>query len=122
MAVTLANVSTPNQTYVQGEILGLKAVLMDVTFDNSYATAGESVTASQLNLNTIEYIFPFVAKNAAGTAVLPGIGYPSGAGKLSALLQLYRYDGASAGKASLEEAAAAFDASLFTARVLVLGT
>ena len=39
----------------------------------------------------------------------------------SIALQLLRYDGAAAGKASLEEAANAFDASLFTARILLLG-
>lgn len=122
MAVTVANVSTPNQTYVQGEVLGLKAVLVDITFDSSYVTAGEAVTATQVNLNTIEYVFPTFVKNAAGTASMLCFGYPSGAGKLSALLQLQRYDGASAGKANFEEAANAFDASAFTGRFLILGT
>jgi hypothetical protein len=96
--------------------------VVDVTFDSSYPTGGEAVTAADLGWDQVHgAVVLFDAKNSAGTAVLPVVAVPNST-KTQVTLQLYRYDGASAGKANLEEAAAAFNASAFTARIKFLGT
>lgn len=84
----------------------------------NYTTGGESITPSMVGLSKrIEQVLTDGgAKNAAGTLMIP-VRFDYSAGKL----QIFRYDGASAGKASLEEAAANFDASLFTARITFIG-
>lgn len=119
MAVTISNVTAdPNQGTVYG--LPWKFALKDITFDNSYPTTGEVVTATQVGLNMLVGAWPAQAVNAAGTAMLPVYVEVNSTGS-QATLQLFRYDGASAGKANLEEAANAFDASTFTARVMFYG-
>ena len=37
---------------------GLFAVIADVTFDNSYPTGGEALTANQFGLNTMSFVLP----------------------------------------------------------------
>lgn len=112
MALTISRLS-PNADRVEGN---KRVKVRDVTFDSSYATGGESLTPADVGLKKIETVRGLVAKNAAGTSALPLV-YDYTNQKL----QIYRYDGASAGKASLEEAAAAFDASAFTARLELIG-
>ena len=95
----------------------------DVTFSNSYATGGDVLgttlvlAARAVGLySTIHQVIVDHAKNAAGTSLVV-VRYDYAAGKL----QAYRYDGASVGKAFLEEVTAAVDLSLFTARLTFIG-
>lgn len=122
MALTLAQISRPNSAISEFQFGEFKCRIMDVTFDASYPTGGEVLTAASLGWN---YLYGSlggnpIAMNAAGTLGIPVYVEPNAAGT-QVTLQLLRYDGASAGKASLEEAAAAFDASLFTTRLYLLG-
>jgi hypothetical protein len=121
MPVALAEVSNPNGPQVWGSEPPYKTHLMDVTFDNSYPTTGEIVTATQVSLSQIVDVQVVrQPTNAAGTLALIATCEPNASGS-QAVIQLYRYDGAAAGKASLEEAANAFDASLFTGRFKFIG-
>lgn len=120
MAVTIAEVAHPNAAQTEFPFGIYKARIIDVTFDASYVTTGEPLTAASLGWNGVVYSFPSLAMNAAGTLGMP-VYAEANATQSQLTLQLLRYDGASAGKASLEEAANAFDASLFTARLLVIG-
>jgi hypothetical protein len=102
MALTITKVT--NGDYVVGN---KKIRTRDITFDNSYATGGMSLTAMATDAG---------AKNSAGTSVVP-VRYDYTNSKL----QAYRYDGASAGKAFLEEVANAVDLSSFTVRAVFTG-
>ena len=121
MAVTVTNVTNPGGLLSEGQLGQLKFRIVDILFDASYLTTGEPLTAASFGWI---YFFGGIvvnhAKNAAGTLAMPLTIVANSTGS-SIALQLLRYDGAAAGKASLEEAANAFDASLFTARVLLLG-
>lgn len=122
MPVTVTQVSRPNAQITESTVGEFKLRVLDVTFDNSYVTTGEPLTAASLGWS---FLFGHIggiamAKNAAGTLAMPVTVTPNASGS-QVLLQAYRYDGASAGKASLEEAANAFDASTFTARLYLLG-
>ena len=122
MAVTVAQVSRPNAAISETTVGEFKLRVVDVTFDNSYVTTGEPLAATALGWS---YFYGHlggtaIATNATGTLALPVIVKPNASGSQVTLF-LYRYDGASAGKASLEEAANAFDASTFTARLYLLG-
>jgi hypothetical protein len=111
MALTITKVAGADTVF------GNKRVkVRDITFDSSYPTTGESLTAADVGLTKIDFVETQGAKNSAGTAQVPVV-YDYTNSKL----QIYRYDGASVGKANLEEAAAAFDASAFTARVRFVG-
>lgn len=97
----------------------------DITFSSSYATGGDLfatatsalIAAQAVGLKeAIHQVLVDHAKNAAGTSLVP-VRYDYSAGKL----QAYRYDGASAGKAFLEEVTAAVDLSLFTCRLTFVG-
>lgn len=93
-----------------------KVKVRDITFDNSYATGGLSLKPSDVRLSAIHFVLGAVAKNAAGTSSVPVV-YDYTNQKL----QAFRYDGASAGKAFLEEVAAAVDLSTFTVRLTFIG-
>jgi hypothetical protein len=112
MALTITKVT--NGDYVVGN---KKVRTRDITFDNSYATGGMSLTAANVGLrNIVAMATDAGAKNSAGTSVVP-VRYDYTNSKL----QAYRYDGASAGKAFLEEVANAVDLSAFTVRAVFTG-
>lgn len=112
MALTIAKVSGGD--YVIGN---KKVRTRDITFDNSYATGGIACTAASVGLRQVTSAFcDGGAKNAAGTSLVP-VRYDYANNKL----QAYRYDGASAGKAFLEEVTAAVDLSTFTVRMTFVG-
>lgn len=48
MALTIAQVSTPNAEMHEGQLMGLRARILDITFDSSYLTTGEVLTAASL--------------------------------------------------------------------------
>lgn len=112
MALTVTKVT--NGDYVVGN---KKVRTRDITFDSSYATGGESLTASDVGLRSVVAVATDGgAKNSAGTSLVP-VRYDY----TNAKLQAYRYDGASAGKAFLEEVTAAVDLSAFTVRAVFTG-
>lgn len=121
MALTVTPVASPNSINVEFPIGIYRGKLMDITFDNSYVTTGEILLASAVGwtqiFGAITWIQPI---NAAGTLMLPAA-VKANAANTQLTFQAYRYDGSSAGKASLEEAANAFDASAFTGRFMLLG-
>lgn len=119
MAVTISDVTAdPNQGTVYG--LPWKFALKDVTFDGSYPTGGETVTAAQVGLNMLVGAWPAWAANADGTLGLPVYVKVNSTGS-EATLFAYGYDGSEAGAASLEEKGDTFDADAFTARVMFYG-
>lgn len=110
MALTV----TPKKVFVIGD---RKEAHYDVTFDNSYPTGGETLGPTELQLDSVDIIEAGpIARNAAGTSAVP-VGYDYTNSKL----QAYRYDGASAGKAFLEEVANTVDLSTFTVRIRAVG-
>src|SRR3954454_12012000 len=116
MALTLSKITNAGRS-IDGVPGANRVVYRDVTFDNSYATGGLSLTPASLGLKAIFHVRPDgPAINAAGTSAL-GVKYNYATQKL----QAYRYDGASAGKAFLEEVAAAVDLSTFTVRLAIEG-
>lgn len=121
MALTVTDISTPNAAVTVFPFGVFKAKMVDVLFDNSYVTTGEPLAASSLGwtqvFGAIVMTWP---SNAAGTASM-GLVVKKSTDNSQLTLQLQGYDGASAGKANFEEKANAFDASAFTARLLVLG-
>lgn len=92
---------------------GSKVAVVSVTFDSSYATGGESLVASDVNLNTIDFVI-----------VEPKGGYVFSYDYTNAKIQAYRTkDPAAAGGADipLPEVANAVDLSLIVTRALVVG-
>ena len=124
MAVTLAKVANPNQIETVIDYGPFKGVFKVVTLDNSYLTTGEVVTAAQVGFRVIVGVVDLQGgagfSNAAGTQTLPALAKVSATGSQVAF-QAQRYDGASAGKANLEEAAATTDLSLFSGKFLFIG-
>lgn len=84
-----------------------------VTFDSSYPTGGEPVTAATFQLQRLDHIMPFTARNAAGTLHLIG-GWDHTNSKL------FLAWGAASG-APFAEVANTTDLSAFTARITALG-
>lgn len=82
----------------------------------NYTTGGETITPASVGLNVIENVSGGPFKTSTGVNILDW-SYDFAANKI----QYYRYDGASVGKASLEEAAANFDASGYTGRLTFVG-
>lgn len=90
---------------------------VQLTAGANYTTGGESITPASVGLRKIEHVLTDVgAKNAAGTSAVP-VRFDYANNKL----QAYRYDGATAGKAFLEEVAVNVDLSAFTARLTFVG-
>jgi hypothetical protein len=121
MALTVTDIATPNAAATEFPLGIFKAKLVDVTFDNSYPTTGEVLTAASRSWIQIFGAIPVTPPtNAAGTASM-GLVVKKNATNTQLTLQLQGVDGAAAGKANLEEKANAFDASTFTTRLLLLG-
>jgi len=119
MAVTIANVATPNATTTEGSLLGLKAKLIDVTFDSSYVTAGEPLTAISLGWDQLHGAIPVTqATTTTGTTAYAVQARPN---TTKTQLQLFLYS-TTAATAPMAEVANAVNASTFTVRLLVLGS
>jgi glutamate formiminotransferase len=124
MPLTVTFASTPNQTIHEGEFLGLKARRVTITFDNSYATAGEPLTAASLGWSNVVGFIPLTAaKNAAGTqaAVAHAV---ANAAQTQLNFFLYNENDAAAyaQRPKLAEAQAASDQSLFSVDGVLLGS
>jgi hypothetical protein len=121
MALTYTEVGTPNSSRTEFPLGHMKARIVDITFDSSYPTTGEVITAAALGWIQLYGAMPMgLAVNSAGTSAIP-VQFEPSADKKQMVAQLYGYDGASAGKANLEVKANTFDASTFTVRAMVFG-
>lgn len=120
MAFGIANQSGPQGGQLTLSLGSVKAVLKTITGDNSYGQNAETLTAAQLGLSGILYAPPMLMINAAGALAL-AVNPKVAADRKSITFQAYRYDGAAAGKASLEEAGAALDVSTFAGTAFIIG-
>ena len=112
MALTIASVTGADRVEANKRVK-----VRTLTFSNSYPTGGEVLTPALCGLRVIYEVRPHgAAKNAAGTSALE-LAYDF----VNQKLQAYRYDGASAGKAFLEEVTAAVDLSTFSVRCTIVG-
>ena len=109
MALT---VGTPVKAGVFGD---LKYVLVDITWDNAYATGGIALTPNQVGLSVIYAVLPSGNAYDAQGAVIPA--YSTSTSKLVAL----GADGAAAGVTFLKEVANAADLSTITSSLLFIG-
>lgn len=124
MALTVANVSHPNQNVWEGEFLGQKARVIDVTFDNSYPNAtGEVITAASLGFQQI-YGCLVLQHGYSGTTtdlgvvVLPVVA----SSKANVALRVLGFDeDGGTNWEGLQEAADTTDLSAYSCRICVIG-
>lgn len=123
MAFTITQIANPNSKMTEFPLGPWKVRVMDLTFDNSYDnTNGEVLTAASLGWNTIEGAMVLGEPWSGTTTDFAVVARPvATAGGTSISFRAFRYDGANAGKASLEEVANAVDLSTYTMRVMVMG-
>ena len=125
MAFTVTNVTHPNQNVWEGEFLGQKAKVVDLTWDNAYDnTNGEVLTAATLGYQQIYGAFLMAAPWSGTTTDLSIICVPViNAARTQVSFRAFRYDGASAGKAAFEEfVTTGLDLSAYTMRVCIIGS
>ena len=107
MALTISRVKQD----VQG---GSRVIYADVTFDASYVTAGEPLTAQDLGLTAIHWVSDQVGKTAAGTtAIFTRYDYVA--------QKLLAYWTGAAISSALAEVASTTNLSTFTVRIKVEG-
>lgn len=122
MPVTVANVSHPNQNTWEGEFLGQKARVIDVTFDSSYDnTNGEVITAASLGLQSIYGVFPLTQAYKAASDLASVVVPVVNAAQTQVALRVFEADGGATGQAPLDEAANTTDYSNYVVRLCVLG-
>lgn len=119
MALTLTPVTTPNQSTLEGSMMGLKFKVFDVTFDSSYLTTGEVVTAASLGWDTIQFVMCEDAVNAAGTLAHGVVARPN---STRTQVAVQAYETAATVDTPHKEATSAADLSTYTARLVFLGT
>lgn len=120
MALTLAQVANPQSAITEFPFGPFKVRVMDLTFDNSYLTGGEVLTAAQLGWNQVWGALEMVnASNSTGTVASFTVVKANSA--LSQLtFQLYE-GAATANDNPLKEWTSAQDASTYTGRYLIFG-
>lgn len=119
MALTFVEVATPNTSITADVMFGLKARIVDVTFDNSYLTTGEVLTAAQLGWDTIQFAWCEMAVNAAGTLGVNVCARPNTA---RTQIAIQTYETAGTVDTSHKEVTSAADLSTYTVRMVVFGT
>lgn len=122
MAFTIGNISTPNTQVLEGELLGMKARMVDLTFDSSYDnTNGEVLNASELGWSQIlGFVIVRQPYDATAKLSLLAEAIPN-ASQTAVAVRTQRYDGSSAGVASFQDTANAVNLSTYTMRVIVIG-
>lgn len=122
MAFTIANVSSPNALQLEGELLGMKARVVDLTFDSSYDnTNGEVLNASDLGWNLIfGIIWIRMPYDSTNKLAFTAEGIPNAA-QTSLSIRAQEYNGAAAGLARLQDVGNATNLSTFTGRAIVVG-
>lgn len=119
MALTFVEVATPNTAITADVMFGLKARIVDVTFDNSYLTTGEVLTAAQLGWDTIQFVWAEAAVNPAGTLAHNVVARPNAA---RTQVAIQAYETAATVDTPNKEATSAADLSTYTVRMVVFGT
>lgn len=118
MALTVAEVVHPNAASTHVSFPPFKAKIVDVTFDSSYLTTGEIMTAASqgftILLGAITLTHP---TNTAGTLGMPCVVRASATGSQLAFQPL---ESAGDGDA-LDEAGSTNNLSTFTGRFMILG-
>lgn len=111
MALTISRVTGADH------VAGNKRVkIRDITFDSSYPTGGESLTASDVGLKKIYFVRGSQVKNSDGTSA-HSVVYDYTNSKLVA----HQFDGSAAGVQSFEEVANTADLSTFSGRFEFVG-
>lgn len=120
MALTVANVSTPNSEIHEGQFLGLRGRIVDITFDSSYLTGGEVLTAATMGWTYLFGAVPLThPTNTAGTVMAPAVVKKNTAG--SQLTFQLAEGAATADDNPLKEVGSTQDMSTYTGRFVVLG-
>lgn len=119
MALTVANVSTPNSEIHEAQFLSLRARVVDITFDSQYLTTGEVLNATDLGWT---YLFGAVTladpSNAAGTASVGCVVKKNTAGSA---LTFQAQETAGTVDLAFKEVSSNQDLSTYTGRFVVLG-
>lgn len=123
MALTVANVSTPNAPITEGVFLHYKARLLDVTADASYPTAGYPITAASLGWQAIVGCIVLEGWKNAGRTQFAPINCYTNAAQTSLFIQLVNENDAAAyaQRPKEFEAVAASAQTGFSARIAVIG-
>lgn len=114
MALTVAKVTGAD--YVAGN---KRVKVRDITFDSSYPTTGESLTASDVGLKTIEQVLPHgLAGNSDGTepTLAVDVRYDHSTSKLQA------FETAGTVDTAHKEVTSTTDLSAFVVRVTFIGS
>lgn len=112
--MALAFTKVPDGNRVEGN---KRKIDWTVTFDNSYADNGETITPANVGLRRIESVHahgPFRKSDGSDAIV---VSYDAAAGKLLA----FQANGAAVGLAALPEAANATDLSAYSGRITATG-
>lgn len=122
MALTIAEVATPNSQTTQTEWFGVKAKIVDITFDNSYLTTGEVLTAAALGWDTI--LGGFAIEDINNRASSGTLSYPTvvRANASGSQVTIQAYETAATVDNPLKEATSTQDLSTFVGRFVFLGT
>lgn len=120
MALTIAEVSNPNSGQSVTEFFGLKAKMIDITFDNSYLTTGEVLTAAALGWDSVQgAITVWDPALADGTLSVSTVVKPNTA---RTQLTFQAQETAATVDTSFKEVTSTADLSLYTGRFIILGT
>lgn len=119
MAVSLAEVAHPNSQSTVLAISPFQVVMKDVTFDASYPTTGEVITAAQLGYDTIQFVLSEPAVNSAGTLSL-GVKARPNTARSQVAVQLYETAGTV--DTPHKEVTDTTDVSAYTARLIFFCT
>lgn len=92
-----------------------RAVVAEITFDSSYPTGGEPLTAAQLGLASVDAVFPAAAVNSTPLAL--GVRYD----KANAKLLAFYGDNDAGADSGLIQVPDTTNLSAYSATVLVIG-
>lgn len=124
-AVSYTNDSNPNQQILEGEFLGMKARVINVTFAASYTAAGDTLTAAALGWSQVYGFIPLTSVAApSGQATAASFGCTVNAAKTTLSFQLYNENDAAAYAQRPRQATAqaASNNATFVVRGIVLGS
>lgn len=123
MAITIAQVSTPNSQVTEGTFLHYKARMVDVTADTSYPTGGYQLTAAALGWTNIVGAIPLGLNANAGRTNHAPIHVFTNAAQTALSIQYVNENDAAAyaQRPKLVEAQNASSQSGFSCRLIVLG-
>lgn len=120
MAATITPVSHPNQNSWEGEFLGYKAKVIDVTFDASYSTGGYTVTPAKLGWDTIHGAFALGAAQVSDGLTAMPVSFVITPGGSS--VRVIPYVNSSTNLAVSPQPASSTDVSTYSVRMVVIGS